>query len=186
MDTFFLVCFGVGAGYIVISFFLGELFGLFDFAADIDIGFASPLKPSVIASFLIVFGGLGLLLIKRVNLFLAISIALTLACIVSFLIFRYVIVPLTRAQNTSAVEKQSLIGSPALVTVQIPQGKFGKIRYFANGNTYSAPAKSEDGNELAQNEEVIIVYIERNTYYVARRANSNAGIEIKPPQAHLL
>ena len=96
--------------------------------------------------------------------------AATLGLIVAYLMYRFVIVPLHKAQNTSAVEKQSLIGHNAVVTEKIPQGQFGKITYYVNGNTYSSPAKSEDGNEIIRNTNVQIVHIDKNTYYVASKS----------------
>ncbi|MDR1914604.1 MAG: hypothetical protein LBQ68_09015 [Clostridiales bacterium] len=89
----------------------------------------------------------------------------------AFIIYKYIIVWLKSKQNTSAVEMQSFIGGTAKVTERIPQGRYGKITYYANGNTYSAPAKSEDGNQIERNTEVTIVYIDKNTYYVKSSAN---------------
>lgn len=171
MQTIFIVCFGVGVGYAALSFLLGEVIGLFDFDSDFDLtgDGISPLKPSVVAAFLTVFGGAGFLLIRRTDLLTAVSVASLLALAVSYLMYRYIIVPLHRAQNTSAVEKQSLIGHQATVTELIPQGRFGKITYYVNGNTYSAPAKAEDGNEITRSSAVEIVSIDRNTYYVRKK-----------------
>ncbi len=172
MQALFTICFGVGIGYIVIGFILGEVIGLIDFDLDTDISFdglVSPLKPSVIAAFLTVFGGGGLIFYKRFDAFYAVMLAVIAGLIVSTLFYRFVIVPLYKAQNTSAVEKQSLIGHNATVTEKIPQGGYGKITYHASGNTYSSPAKSEDGTEISRNEAVEIIYIEKNTYYVRRK-----------------
>ncbi|MDR2899529.1 MAG: hypothetical protein LBU94_04375 [Clostridiales bacterium] len=180
MLLLFKVCFGVGIGYTVLAFLLGEVIHFGDFGGsdgdlDFDLdshvpgdaGSISPLKPACIAAFITVFGGCGILFLPRFGGLLAVMMASLLGAIVAFLIFRFIIVPLNRAQNTSAVEKQSLIGSNAVVTERIPQGHFGKITYFVNGNTYSAPAKSEDGNEIARNSNVEITHIEKNTYFVA-------------------
>jgi membrane protein implicated in regulation of membrane protease activity len=85
----------------------------------------------------------------------------------AFLVFRFVLVPLYKRQSTSALPAGSFIGSKANVTVTIPQGKYGQIAYSSpNGNTYSAPAKSEDGCEIARGTAVEIIYIEKNTYFV--------------------
>jgi membrane protein implicated in regulation of membrane protease activity len=169
LQSFFLICFGVGAGYTVISFFLSGVISVFDFDTDFDLfgGAVSPFKPSVIAAFVTVFGGVGLLTLKF-GMFAALSVSAALGMVIAYAMYRFVIIPLNRAQNTSAVEKQALIGCAAKVTEGIPQGKYGKITYYANGNTYSAPAKSEDGGEIARGAEVKIVYIDKNTYYVSK------------------
>jgi len=75
-------------------------------------------------------------------------------------------VPLHKWQNTSAHDKQSIIGVTARVAEHIPQGGYGKISYTYDNKILSGPAKSEDGNEIKRNTEVEIVYIERNTYHV--------------------
>ena len=169
MRTFFFTCFGVGVGYTILSFLLGGFISIFDFDMDFDVfGVVSPFKPSVIAAFITVFGGVGLLALKF-GLFAALSLSAITGMAVAYAFHRFIIIPLHRAQNTSAVEKQALIGCDAKVTERIPQGQYGKITYYANGNTYSAPAKSEDGSEIERQATVSIVYIDKNTYYVSKK-----------------
>lgn len=164
----FYVCFGVGVVYTIISFSLGQLFDFFDFNGHFEVGAnISPLKPSVIAAFITVFGGVGILLMKKEILFIiSLSCAFIVALIVAYIIYKFVIVQLYKAQNTSAVERQKLIGQKAKVTLSIRQGGYGKITYVVNGNTYNSPAKTEDGGEIMVGKEVEIVYIDKNTYYV--------------------
>ena len=216
MQTLFFVCFGVGAGFTIISFLLGEALGHLHFGGGVDGGIdmhvdttgldahidgldmhgldmhgadmhgidahigggldthvgggpdvsVSPLKPSVIAVFLTVFGGAGLLLNDRLDWLLTLGGAGALGLIIAYAIYRFIIVPLYKHQNTSAVEKQSLIGHNAKVTVAIPQGGYGKITYIAHGNTHSAPAKSENGQPIPTLSNVEIVYIEKSTCFV--------------------
>jgi membrane protein implicated in regulation of membrane protease activity len=170
MNIFFWVCFGVGAGYTVIAFLLGEVLNLADFDTDMDLsGGVSPLKPSVIAAFVTVFGGAGLLLQRVMALILVLPLAALLGLTVAFLMYRFIIVPLARAQNTSAVEIQSLIGQSAKVTEKIFQGGYGQITYHVNGNTYTSPAKAENGGEVARGMQVEIMYIQDNTYFVREK-----------------
>lgn len=171
MNTFFWVCFGVGVGYTVIAFLLGEVINVFDFDTDIDFGgTVSPLKPSVIAAFVTVFGGSGLLLAHYLPVFAVVPAAGLLGVAVAFFMYRFIIVPLSKAQNTSAVEIQSLIGHTAKVTEKIFQGGYGQITYYVNGNTYSSPAKADNGGEIKRNENVEIMYIQDNTYYVRAKS----------------
>lgn len=197
MQTVFFICFGVGAGFTVISFLLGELLGHLDLGgadvgdADInfdvnpemdigpgfdpeiggpdEVGTISPLKPSIIAAFLTVFGGVGLLLIRRFDWLFSVIGAGLLGLLAAYLIFRFIMVPLSKRQNTSAVEKQNLIGHNAAVSEAIPQGGFGKITYYANGNTYSAPARAESGGAIGRKATVEIVGIEKHTYFVREK-----------------
>ena len=184
--TFFFICFGVGVAFTVLSFLFGEVFHFmgFDSQADsldietdmsVDTNYfdfgtgVSILKPSVIATFITVFGGSGILLLEPFGAFFSLFIALAIGMFVAGLLFRLVIVPMNRAQNTSAVEVQALIGHPAKITVSIPQGGYGKITYSVNGNTYSSPAKTESGEALLKGTVVEIVFIEKNTYFVRER-----------------
>lgn len=167
-----MVCFVVGCGYIVISFFVGELLDIGDvlsgdFGVDFD-GFSSatPFKPVVIATFLAIFGGVGLILYPDKSYIWALGISFVLALFVSYCMYRLVVVNMYKAQNTSAVDVQSLVGHSATVTEKIPDEKFGKITYIVNGNTYTAPAKSIDGVEVSRGSKVKIVLIEKHVFFV--------------------
>ena len=162
METVFTVMLGVGVGYAVIGFLLGEVIG----HSDVDATSISPLKPAVIASFIVVFGGAGLISLRFFDPLLAIPFAGLVGVGVAFFVYRCIIVPLSKAQNTTAIDIQSLIGHRAKVTEKIPQGQYGKITYVVNDSTYTAPAKAEDGGEIARSSAVEIMYIERNTYFV--------------------
>lgn len=165
MQFIFTVCLGVGVGYTVISFMLGNLLSLGDFGGDADVS-VSPMRPAPIAAFLTVFGGTGLIFVESSNYIVAVSTASILGILTAFVIYRFILIPLHKAQNTSTVEKQSLIGHIATVTEKIFEGQYGKITYYVNGNTLSSPAKSEDGDEIAVGTSVEIMHIEKNTYYV--------------------
>ncbi|MCL2618821.1 MAG: NfeD family protein [Defluviitaleaceae bacterium] len=78
---------------------------------------------------------------------------------------------LYRAQNTTTAERCCHIGLRATVIECIPQGRgrFGKISFSLHDCKHSAPAVSEDGNEISRNQTVEIVNIDKNTYYVRRK-----------------
>lgn len=177
MLVLFKICFGVGLGYAVLAFLLEYVLGIFDFSGIDSIDFdgigdvqISPFKPSIIAAFLVVFGGVGLLLIENIMIYFAFTFAAAAGLAVSYLIYRFIYVPLYKAQNTSAVDIQSLVGRTAKVTESIPQGGYGKITYYVNGNTYNSPAKAESGGAISRNTEVEIKAIVENTYYVETRS----------------
>lgn len=166
MEFLFSVCLGVGVGYTVISFLMGNLLSIGDFGGDTDVGTLSPLKPAPVAAFLTVFGGTGLIFFHSFGIIISAVVATMLGISTSFIIHRFILIPLHKAQNTSTVEQQSLIGHVATVTEKIFEGGYGKITYYANGNTLSAPAKSEAGDEISTGTYVEILHIEENTYYV--------------------
>jgi membrane-bound ClpP family serine protease len=89
------------------------------------------------------------------------------------MLYRFIIIPLTRAQNTSAVPQAELMGSLAYATLSMKDKDFGKIHYSVGGNTYSAPAKSVDGKLIAKGVPVVIIEINKNTFYVKEVKGGN-------------
>jgi len=169
--TIFFICFGVGVGFVLLSFVLGEFSGGIE--TDSSLSF---LRPSIGATFLVVFGGVGLLVEGFefggfiIGGFISVGLAFFAGFFMSLSFHRFVVIPLQRLENTSAVGRQSLIGRDATVIEQIPQGKFGKISFTTDkGNKHSAPAKAEDGNEISRHAAVEIIYIEKNTYFVRKK-----------------
>ena len=159
----YVIFFGVGVGFVLISFLLGAV-------ADSDSGPLAIFQPKLIAVFLTVTGGAGIILSSRFDSVFSAPIVLTISVlsglIIAGLLNRLVVIPLSKAQNTSAHDEQATIGTWAKVISPIPQGGYGKIRYSVSGSVVTSPAKSEDGGEIKNGESVAIVYIEGGTYYV--------------------
>jgi len=129
----------------------------------------SPLKPIVITTFVTVFGGIGMICtINGLSQAPAAVIALISGAAAAFLLYRFIIVPIYRAQNTSAISQKELRGALAKVTLAIKGSLFGKISYTVSGNTYSAPARSIDGEDIERGIPVVIINIEKNTFYVKK------------------
>ena len=168
MSTVFFVAFGIGAGFVLISFLIGEFSG--EIEADSTLSF---IKPSVISTFLVVFGIIGILL-EVVGTFSALpminfGIAFLAGFVTSLALNRFILIPLRKLENTSAADRQMLVGLEAQVIEKIPQGGFGKITFSINGNKHNAPAKSEDGNQIERYASVEIIYIEKSTYFVREK-----------------
>lgn len=191
MLKLFQVCFYTGVLYTVISFLLGHLLDFAGIGGDVDVdvdldvdldidvdggidldgdmpGIAiSPLKPITIAAFVTVFGGMGMILLKNnYSALISAVLAAAIGFIVSYMLYRLIVVPLYKAQNTSAVSQIELIGSLAHTALPMKDGSFGKIIYTTQGNTYSAPAKSVDGAGIAKGVPVVIIDIKKNLFYV--------------------
>ncbi|WP_347488436.1 hypothetical protein [Desulfoscipio sp. XC116] len=179
----FQLCFWVGVLFTAVSFMLGQLFDLTELGADFDTDpdtnttasakgetIISPFKPVVIAAFITVFGGVGIIGLHYLEFGapIALTIALISALSTSFLMFRFLLVPLYKAQSTGAVSQKELIGFPATVRLDIKGGGFGRITYSVNNNTYSAPAKSLDNEEILKGSKVAIVDINKNIFMVTK------------------
>ena len=172
MHPLFLTLFLIGAGFVVISVIFGEVL---DFEG---VGFFL-LKPKVLAFTIIVMGAVGLILTPRIGSYLAFPISLASGLTAGYLLYRLVILPLFRMSHTSTHDKQSLIGSVAKVSLTIPQGGYGKIKYTVNGSIVTSPAKTEDGSGIAKDTDVIITSIKNNAYYVTER--SVQAVEVARP-----
>jgi membrane protein implicated in regulation of membrane protease activity len=179
MESLFFLSFAVGVLYTVISFVLSNAFGDLDGDVNIDwsdIGFLdipiSPFRPIVIACFITVFGGTGLLARRYYGLpsVLSFLIAFTTALLLSYLLYRLVVVPLYRAQNGYVHHIDEVAGMPVLVTHSIYGTRYGKVRYIIDGEVFSAPARSADGLDIRQGEEAVVVEVKKNLLVVQKAA----------------
>lgn len=185
MEQVYTIVFWVGVIYTVVTFLMGGLLGLVHLDGHVDTHVGShfdthidghgvsptftvfPLKPITIVSFLTVFGGIGMMgTFKGLNAVLLFVIALASGLIAAFILYKFIVVPLYKAQNTSAFSRKKLIGMKAKVISPILEEGFGVIAYAVNGRKYNAPAQHIGKKAVAQGEEVIIYEIKDNTFYV--------------------
>ncbi|WP_178137421.1 NfeD family protein [Tepidibacter thalassicus] len=166
------VLFGVGILYALVSVILGNLFDLTGIdgtgiEGDIPSLGVFPIKPIIVAIFITIFGGLGVMQTKlgKTSLYVFLF-SFVIALSVCLLVNKFVINTLKKAQNTSSVSQKKLIGKTAKVVATIVDNGFGQIKYTINGNTYNSPAKHIDGKRIKVGSEVIIVLIEDNVFYV--------------------
>lgn len=170
------IAFITGILYAVVSLVLGHLFDAvdvdMDFDGDFHIPFFTilPIKPITIITFITVFGGVGIMCSNRgiASLF-TFLIAIGLSYFISMLVYRLVMIPLYKAQNTSAASQRDLIGIDAIVKSSIMEKGFGQISYVKNGNTYDSPAKHVKGEYIEKGTKVFVVDIKENVYYVEKK-----------------
>lgn len=173
MLLMFQICFFAGLGLILISFLLGEFFdfiGVDGLDLDgFDINLIVPLSPTLLILMATVFGGTGLALLKmkvRIHSALIVIIALAVGYSITYLVNRFVVKPLKKAENTSALPQEEMVGCPAVVTERISKNGFGQIKYTMKGNTYTSPAKAVNEEEIPAGTDVSICWIEDHIFYV--------------------
>ncbi len=173
MEKVYTIMFWVGVIYTLATFIIGDLLGAIHLGGHIDSHDLSngvtvfPLKPITIVSFITVFGGIGLLGTSyKLNVIIIFIIAIISGGIVSFILYRFVLIPLYKAQNTSAVSQAKLIGMEAKVISPILEDSFGTISYTVNGSKYNAPAQHINKKSVSQGENVMIYEIKGNVFYV--------------------
>lgn len=174
VKTLYTICLSIGVVYSVLSVLLGGIFDIFNLDGNFDFPFASFLRPIIIVTFLTIFGGVGFL---TYDSFFMVSLAFAFlsGLIASFIMWKFILIPLQKAENTSSAKREELIGIEAVVLETIPVKGVGAITYSINGNKYSSPAKSVDDDKIPRFEKVLIVRIENSTFYVSAIENSTSG-----------
>ena len=185
MDLFlaYLVCFGVGLLFTIVSALMADVFGGHDVGGGHDgagghaeAGFDSndmpgfsPLSPTTIASFVTAFGGIGMVLSRIeatrsawINLPLSLLGGFVIAALV-FVLFRAIF---RRTQGSSEAQVSKLAGTTATIITPIPANGVGEIAYVNGGSRYTAPARSVSGAEIANGQAVRITRIVGAQFYV--------------------
>src|SRR5688500_8175889 len=160
------ICLGVGLLFTLISAFTADVFGG-GHDADAHLGTnghaeagfdntgmpgISAFSPTIIASFVTAFGGLGIIFTRiealrrpLISAPLAALGALGIAGLV-FLLFQKVF---SKTQSSSESRVGTLIGQIATVISPIPENSVGEIAYVQAGTRYTAPARAESGAAIA-------------------------------------
>lgn len=167
METVYLICFIIGFLYAIISVVFGNVFDV-DFG--IDGGSLPFLSPTTIASFVTVFGGTGVFLsyVYALPTSIILLISLFLALAGATLMFFVVVMPLMKAQKSSAYSNRDMIGRNAEVSTVIVEDGRGEIIYEQGGSRLSSPALSYNGKTIRQGDLVEIVDVISGTFVVKR------------------
>lgn len=184
MLTLYVICLLVGVVFAVLSFVFSGFFES-HVNADVDVsggeigadagGDAGVgdvhfpfMSPVVIATFVTFFGAGGLVGLKVFGFMpgLSVLVALAMATGVAFLA-GVGMVKLQRSLETNAVTTaQSLIGTQAEVTENIPGNGVGEISFSGKGTRITGPARSEENRDIARHALVTITRVVGGLYYV--------------------
>ena len=190
MSLFFVyvVCFGVGLLFTIITAFTAEVFGGdhggagagHDAHHDIgtgghaEVGYNMPgfsaFSPTVVTSFITAFGGFGMIFSKIeatkspwVSAPLSIIVALAIAAAVLWM-FRQVF---SKTQSSSESHVGMLVGLTVSIITPIPQGGVGEIAYVQGGTRYTAPARSESGAAVGCGRTAKITRVVGSQFFIA-------------------
>jgi membrane protein implicated in regulation of membrane protease activity len=182
MDTFYLICFGVGL-VLSVAFFLGGFAHLH--LGHLHIGHSplphhgagahggsrglSAVNGFTLAAFLCWFGGAGYLL-HRYSIFVAALVLLLSvvsglfgAALLWAILFK-VLLPRERVLNSEDTE---MTGVLAKVSDSIrSNGGIGEILFLQTGARRSSAARSDDGRTIERGTEVVVIRYERGIAYV--------------------
>lgn len=177
-ETFYLICFGVGLVLSVLSFaggfghlHLGHFrFGHHAHAPHAQGNGISPFNMFTAMAFLCWFGGAGYLLthykfaIVPVIFALAVGIGLAGAAI----IFGFLTKVLMPRERTLLPEDTEMCGVVATVSSELRPNALGEILFSLDGTRRGAAARSEDGQPIPPNAQVLVMRYERGVAYVRR------------------
>ena len=181
--TVYLVCFGVGLVFTLVSAALGHVFGGgHDGHADVgtgghaEAGWAdsgmpgmSFFSPTVVASFVTAMGGFGMIFSKiqvTRSVWLSAPLALICGLAVAGGVFWLFNKMFSKTQSSSESRVATLVGLGATVITPIPQQGVGEIAYVQAGSRYTAPARTESGGAVASGSTVKIHRIVGTQFFV--------------------
>lgn len=180
METLFTSCFIIGVVITVLSFIAGSAFDIAGVdGIDLDVGGVDiniPISPVVYLSFLTVFGATGMILLDNSNLSRTVVLLISMAAglVVSIVLYKGIVQPLKRAQNTSAPDREELIGLLAEVNETILPGRYGEIKYTIHGNSFTSPARCvNESLKLKAGTKVKICIIKDDVYYVSGKVDED-------------
>lgn len=131
-------------------------------------GLLTWLKPNLIILFCTLFGGFGLIFVNNgISPPLA-AFPAGLIGLVGAAIINKFLIKLLKNQSTVATSQRDLIGHLGKAALNMQGEQVGYIIYAVNGNTYQSPAKSFEKTPIKIGEDIIIVDIKDNLFYVKK------------------
>ena len=181
LSLIYLICFGVGLLFAIISALFAGVFGGHDgdlhagtahaeggFAANDMPGF-SALSPTTVATFVTAFGGFGMIL-SKIPLLASPWLSAPLAALGGMGVAACVLVLFRKifsaTQSSSEGRVGALVGHAATVETPIAANGVGEISYVQAGSRYTAPARADGGREIAAGTTVRIARIVGTQFYV--------------------
>lgn len=180
----YIICLGVGLVFTLVSAFFGHVFGGGGHDGHLDgsgghaeagvdssdMPGVSALSPTIIASFVTAFGGIGIIL-SQFDATKPPIISAPLSVLGGFAIAGCVLLLLrslfSHTQSSSESKVGSLAGMTATVISPIPANGVGEIAYVQAGSRYTAPARLEDSAASAGNGRLVrITRVIGSQFYV--------------------
>ncbi|TWT02313.1 NfeD family protein [Planomicrobium sp. CPCC 101079] len=148
----------------------GALTVLYVFFGDVaDGGDALPfLNPTVILTFFTLAAATGYLLEIGTELssLAILGVSLAAAALLDFLLYFFVLLPLSSAESSIAYTEESLLGQVARVIIPIPENGYGEVVMETYGGMIAKRAAGYDNEAIGQDEQVLIIDVKDNTLYV--------------------
>ncbi len=183
LPSLYLICFGVGLVFAIVSAFTAGIFGGHDAHADMhaphghegfgghDMPGFSLLSPTTLAAFVTAFGGFGLIFSKidaTRGPWLSLPLSILGGLLIATLVFGVFSRVFRATQSSSEGHVAELFGQSATVITPIAAGGVGEIAYVQGGTRYTAAARTDDAGTGAAGEMVRIVRVAGSQFYVVK------------------
>ena len=181
LNTIYLICFGVGLLFALVSAFFADFSGGHDLhAGHAEAGFGthempgfSALSPTTIAAFVTAFGGLGLIF-SKIDATSSAWLSAPLAALGGLAVAALVVVVFNKifraTQSSSEGRVAELFGHSATVITPIAAGGVGEIAYEQGGTRYTGAARALDEHAIPSGAKVRIVRVAASQFYVTHES----------------
>jgi membrane-bound ClpP family serine protease len=177
----YLFCLGAGVVFVLFTAVAGHFFsghdahvvgsgGHAEAGADMsDAPGLSMFSPTVIATFVTCFGGLGIMFKQfkaTSSPWVSAPLSVLGAAVIAgaFLLFLRNLMSVT--QGSSEARLSALVGTSATIITPIPENGVGEIAYVQGGSRYTAPARAEGGASVPGGRSVRITRVVGSQFYV--------------------
>jgi membrane protein implicated in regulation of membrane protease activity len=179
----YLTCLGAGLVFTFISAVAGHLFGGHEGHLDGSGGHAeagadtsdmpgvSAFSPTILAAFVMAFGGFGIIFHQipaTRSPWLSAPLAVLGGSLAASGLLWLLRQLFSRTQSSSESKVASLSGLVATIVSPIPENGVGEIAYVQAGTRYTAPARAENGVSIAAGQSVTITRVIGSQFYVTR------------------
>ena len=127
--------------------------------------------------FLCWFGAAGYLLTRHSSLVTLVILALSVACGVvgAAIVFWFLVKVMLPHDRELTADETSVVGAVGRLSAPIHAGGTGELLYEQMGALRSTPARAEDDETIAKQEEVFVVRYEKGIAYVRRWEDGMGG-----------
>lgn len=155
LEVLFVVTAVLGITVLFVSLVFGEIF---DLIGDIDVDGPSWMSSSMLSAAIAAFGISGFVAISSgARGIWAILVAIVVGAAIGFIVVNFIQKPLARQQGNSHISRESYVGQNASVTLRIPPGGWGEVRFRdTNGAQVSERAYSATPTEVPAGARVVI------------------------------
>ncbi|WP_058300785.1 NfeD family protein [Gorillibacterium timonense] len=176
MLQLYIGCLIFGALFAVVSVLLGDVLST---ALDGALDFLSAdyLNPTVLATFITIFGGTGIML-DHYAVFGAVGIFLVAALTGlagAILIHLFYVKPMMNSENSTGYSIHGLTGKVGEVIVPIPANGYGEILVRTGAANSNQIAGSFEHTDIQAGDRVVIVEVKDGAVYVSRFENNSKG-----------